>query len=94
MIKEIAVKKMGRREREEARKEVSVLASMKHPNIVAYIESFEENGEWAAAGAPEGKIDFFLAGYARNAEPGSDRLLLRLLSRPLACPCRPRRLCL
>jgi len=29
------------------------------------------DGEWAAAGAPEGKIDFFLAGYARNAEPGS-----------------------
>ena len=35
---------MGNKERTEARKEVSVLAQMKHPNIVAYIESFEELG--------------------------------------------------
>lgn len=35
---------MGAKERAEARKEVSVLAQMKHPNIVAYVESFEEMG--------------------------------------------------
>ena len=35
---------MSRKEREEARKEVSVLGQMKHPNIVAYRESFE--GKW------------------------------------------------
>jgi NIMA (never in mitosis gene a)-related kinase len=29
------------KEREEARKEVAVLAQMKHPNIVSYIDSFE-----------------------------------------------------
>lgn len=29
------------------------------------------DGDWAVAGAPAGKIDFFLAGYARNAAPGS-----------------------
>ena len=36
---------MSRKEREEARKEleVSVLGQMKHPNIVAYRESFKES---------------------------------------------------
>jgi hypothetical protein len=33
--------KMPARERDEARKEVAVLAQMKHPNIVSYIDSFE-----------------------------------------------------
>ena len=32
---------MGRKEREESRKEVAVLAQLNHPNIVAYRESFE-----------------------------------------------------
>jgi NIMA (never in mitosis gene a)-related kinase len=32
---------MPTKERDEARKEVSVLAQMKHPNIVSYIDSFE-----------------------------------------------------
>lgn len=32
------------REKEEARKEVAVLAQMKHPNIVSYVDSFEELG--------------------------------------------------
>lgn len=32
---------MPLREREEARKEVAVLAQMKHPNIVSYVDSFE-----------------------------------------------------
>jgi NIMA (never in mitosis gene a)-related kinase len=31
------------KEREEARKEVAVLAQMQHPNIVSYIDSFEGN---------------------------------------------------
>ncbi len=35
---------MNKKEREEARKEVSVLAMMKHPNIVSYVESFEATG--------------------------------------------------
>ena len=34
--------KMGSKERADAKKEVKVLAKMKHPNIVAYCESFEE----------------------------------------------------
>jgi len=29
------------------------------------------DGDWAVAGAPAGKIDFFLAGYARGTAPGS-----------------------
>lgn len=35
---------MGKKEKEEARKEVKVLAQMRHPNIVSYCESFEEEG--------------------------------------------------
>lgn len=44
VIKEINISKMGRKEREEAKKEVAVLAQMKHPNIVAYREHFEDVG--------------------------------------------------
>ncbi|XP_010187448.1 PREDICTED: serine/threonine-protein kinase Nek1-like, partial [Mesitornis unicolor] len=44
VIKEINISKMSNKEREEARREVAVLANMKHPNIVLYRESFEENG--------------------------------------------------
>lgn len=32
---------MSNKEREESRREVAVLANMKHPNIVQYRESFE-----------------------------------------------------
>ncbi len=35
---------MNRKERDEARKEVTVLSQMKHPNIVSYVESFETSG--------------------------------------------------
>ncbi|XP_071846816.1 serine/threonine-protein kinase Nek1-like isoform X3 [Apostichopus japonicus] len=44
VIKEINISKMKRKEKEEAKKEVSVLRKMKHPNIVSYTESFEELG--------------------------------------------------
>ncbi|XP_052226578.1 serine/threonine-protein kinase Nek1-like isoform X2 [Dreissena polymorpha] len=44
VIKEINIIRMNAKEREEARKEVAVLAQLKHPNIVAYRESFEERG--------------------------------------------------
>uniref|UniRef100_A0A8B9Q346 non-specific serine/threonine protein kinase n=1 Tax=Apteryx owenii TaxID=8824 RepID=A0A8B9Q346_APTOW len=44
IIKEINISKMSNKEREESRREVAVLANMKHPNIVLYRESFEENG--------------------------------------------------
>ncbi|XP_060569854.1 serine/threonine-protein kinase Nek1-like isoform X7 [Ruditapes philippinarum] len=44
VIKEISIMRMNSKERSEARKEVSVLAQLKHPNIVAYRESFEEHG--------------------------------------------------
>ncbi|XP_019390149.1 PREDICTED: serine/threonine-protein kinase Nek1 isoform X5 [Crocodylus porosus] len=44
VIKEISISKMSNKEREESRREVAVLANMKHPNIVLYRESFEENG--------------------------------------------------
>ncbi|XP_076446398.1 uncharacterized protein LOC143283892 [Babylonia areolata] len=44
VIKEINIMKMAPREREESKKEVAVLAQLKHPNIVTYMESFEEKG--------------------------------------------------
>ncbi|KAM9329509.1 serine/threonine-protein kinase Nek1 [Gastrophryne carolinensis] len=44
VIKEISICKMSNKEREESRREVAVLANMKHPNIVQYRESFEESG--------------------------------------------------
>ncbi|ERE92375.1 serine/threonine-protein kinase Nek1-like protein [Cricetulus griseus] len=44
VIKEINISRMSGRERQESRSEVAVLANMKHPNIVQYKESFEENG--------------------------------------------------
>uniref|UniRef100_A0A2D4I342 non-specific serine/threonine protein kinase n=1 Tax=Micrurus lemniscatus lemniscatus TaxID=129467 RepID=A0A2D4I342_MICLE len=44
VIKEINISKMSNKEREESRREVAVLANMKHPNIVLYRESFEETG--------------------------------------------------
>lgn len=34
---------MSNQERQESRKEVAVLATMRHPNIVQYKESFEGN---------------------------------------------------
>ncbi|XP_013209548.1 serine/threonine-protein kinase Nek1, partial [Microtus ochrogaster] len=44
VIKEINISRMSGKERQESRREVAVLANMKHPNIVQYKESFEENG--------------------------------------------------
>ncbi|XP_060040286.1 serine/threonine-protein kinase Nek1 isoform X2 [Erinaceus europaeus] len=44
VIKEISISRMSSKEREESRREVAVLENMKHPNIVQYRESFEENG--------------------------------------------------
>ncbi|XP_055969808.1 serine/threonine-protein kinase Nek1 isoform X6 [Sorex fumeus] len=44
VIKEISISRMSNKEREESRREVDLLADMKHPNIVQYKESFEENG--------------------------------------------------
>uniref|UniRef100_A0AAZ1XVG7 non-specific serine/threonine protein kinase n=1 Tax=Oreochromis aureus TaxID=47969 RepID=A0AAZ1XVG7_OREAU len=42
VIKEIGISGMSSKERQESRKEVAVLASMSHPNIVQYKESFED----------------------------------------------------
>ncbi|XP_077863013.1 serine/threonine-protein kinase Nek5-like, partial [Saccoglossus kowalevskii] len=44
VVKEIGISKMNRKEREESKKEVKVLARMRHPNIVSYLESFEDHG--------------------------------------------------
>ncbi|KAF6034950.1 NEK1 [Bugula neritina] len=44
VVKEINMSRMGAKEREDARKEVAVLAQLQHPNIVSYKESFEEIG--------------------------------------------------
>ncbi|CAF3325181.1 unnamed protein product [Rotaria sp. Silwood1] len=42
VMKEIKIAKMGKKERDDARKEVDVLGKMKHPYIVSYLESFED----------------------------------------------------
>eukprot|EP00041_Stephanoeca_diplocostata_P036296 m.1318364 g.1318364 ORF g.1318364 m.1318364 type:complete len:764 (+) comp24841_c0_seq27:188-2479(+) len=45
VIKEVGLQKMLPKERREAKQEVKVLAQMKHPNIVAYVDHFEELGK-------------------------------------------------
>ncbi|XP_046569231.1 serine/threonine-protein kinase Nek1-like isoform X1 [Haliotis rubra] len=63
VIKEINIGKMSQKERVESRKEVAVLAQLKHPNIVAYRESFEETGclfivmDFCAGGDLYGRIN-------------------------------------
>ena len=44
VIKEISISKLSVKEQREAKNEVAVLAKMKHPNIVAYKESFLDSG--------------------------------------------------
>ncbi|KAM6178194.1 serine/threonine-protein kinase Nek5 [Rhynchocyon petersi] len=44
VIKEINFTKMPVQEKEASKKEVTLLAKMKHPNIVAFFNSFQENG--------------------------------------------------
>ena len=45
VIKEVNISKMTRREKDDARNEITVLSQMKHPNIVSYQGSFEEAGK-------------------------------------------------
>lgn len=44
VIKQVDVSKMGAKERDDAKKEVKLLGSFKHPNIVRYRESFIDQG--------------------------------------------------
>jgi NIMA (never in mitosis gene a)-related kinase len=44
VIKEISISELSPKEQKESRNEVEVLSKLKHPNIVAYKESFVENG--------------------------------------------------
>lgn len=41
VIKEIKLSKLSRRERHDVQVEVQILAQLHHPNVVAYVESFE-----------------------------------------------------
>ncbi|GET91356.1 protein kinase, putative [Leishmania tarentolae] len=43
VVKEVAMTRMSRKEREEARHECTVLQQLQHPNIVRYVEQFENN---------------------------------------------------
>ncbi|KAM6934584.1 serine/threonine-protein kinase Nek5 [Xenentodon cancila] len=43
-VKQITLRKMSAKEREASKKEVTLLSKMKHPNIVAFITSFQERG--------------------------------------------------
>ncbi|XP_044300103.1 serine/threonine-protein kinase Nek5 isoform X1 [Varanus komodoensis] len=45
VIKEINLTKMSRKEKESSQEEVSLLARMKHPNIVAFYTSFHEKNK-------------------------------------------------
>ncbi|XP_035249827.1 serine/threonine-protein kinase Nek5-like isoform X2 [Anguilla anguilla] len=42
VIKEVTFRKMSAKERDMSRKEAALLSKMKHPNIVAFLKSFEE----------------------------------------------------
>uniref|UniRef100_A0A8C9T638 non-specific serine/threonine protein kinase n=1 Tax=Scleropages formosus TaxID=113540 RepID=A0A8C9T638_SCLFO len=42
VVKEINMRKMSAKEKEASRKEVTLMAKMKHPNIVTFLMSFEE----------------------------------------------------
>ncbi|CAL1274344.1 unnamed protein product [Larinioides sclopetarius] len=44
VVKRIPLLNLSEDEKEEAKKEVEVLSQMKHPNIITYHKSFEENG--------------------------------------------------
>ena len=44
VVEEINIVKMSPKKREDSRKEVAVLAQLKHLNIMTYIESFEDAG--------------------------------------------------
>ncbi|KAF8781780.1 Serine/threonine-protein kinase Nek1 like protein [Argiope bruennichi] len=44
VVKRIPLLNLSETEKEEAMKEVEVLSQMKHPNIITYHKSFEENG--------------------------------------------------
>ncbi|XP_056282264.1 serine/threonine-protein kinase Nek5 isoform X2 [Pseudoliparis swirei] len=44
VVKQINLRKMSAREKESSQKEVTLLSKMKHPNIVAFISSFQERG--------------------------------------------------
>ncbi|XP_028404175.1 serine/threonine-protein kinase Nek1-like isoform X2 [Dendronephthya gigantea] len=44
VIKEINISKMAAKERKESLQEVKLLSTMEHPNIVSFLESFQERG--------------------------------------------------
>ncbi len=44
VIKEINISELSPKEQRESKNEVKVLSTLKHPNIVAYKESFVEKG--------------------------------------------------
>jgi len=44
VIKEVDVSRLPAKEREEAKKEIKLLAAFNHPNIVRYRDSFLESG--------------------------------------------------
>ena len=44
VIKQVDVSRLGTKEREEAKKEIKLLASFNHPNIVRYRDSFLDTG--------------------------------------------------
>ena len=44
VIKEINISEMGAKEQREAKNEVKVLSTLRHPNIISYKESFVERG--------------------------------------------------
>ena len=45
VIKEVDLSKMKTKERRDAKKELAVLRDMKHPNIISYIDGFEEGSK-------------------------------------------------
>ena len=62
VIKMVDMTKCDQKERESARKECAILGALKHPNIIEYRESFEDNGQlcivmaWAEGGDLAGAL--------------------------------------
>jgi NIMA (never in mitosis gene a)-related kinase len=44
VLKEVALTRMSKKERDDSKKEVAVLSQLNHSNIVTYLDSYEANG--------------------------------------------------
>ena len=83
-IKEIRLNQLSAKDKEEAQKEIKVLASLNHPYIVKYIESFQERGtlhivmEYADGGDLSQKIERSGKGLMKESDILKDFIQIAL----------------